>query len=334
VITILHIVAGELAPKSLAIQKPLATALWVARPLQWFYKLFYPAIWLLNHAAFWLLRRFGLDPVSETRLAHSEEEIRLILAERGHGSRAASFSHEIALNAFDLRQRSVREVMRRRRDIVAFNTESTLRDCILLARTTRLSRFPLCEEGDLDKTLGLVHSKDLPDFASESKRGRDLAGVASKILFVPASARLDKLLKMFRSNRLQFALVVSEYGETIGMATLEDVLGTLLGSSAEEFEAKPSHLGKAGRGWELSGALPVRKLSELVGNELESSAQITTLSGWITKRLGRFPQRGDAVRLDDWIFYVQAVEDTRVVRARLEPKEKWHILRARARGLD
>ena len=319
VITVLHIVAGELAPKSLAIQKPLPTALWVAAPLQWFYKLCHPVIWLLNHAAFWVLRRFGLDPISESRLAHSEEEIRLILAERSVETDGASFSQAIALNAFDIRQLRVREVMRPRKEIVTFNTQSSFRDCLLVAHSSQFSRFPLCESGDLDRTLGVVHYKDLTSLTSSFKRGRDLAVLARKILFVPETARLDKLLKHFLKNRQHFALVVNEFGETVGMATLEDVLESLLGVMGDEFD-RPQHTPcQTGKGWELSGAFPLRRLSELVGCSLEISSQITTLSGWITQRLGRFPRFGDEVRLSDWTFYVQAVEDNLVARVRLEP---------------
>jgi CBS domain containing-hemolysin-like protein len=321
-ITILHIVAGELAPKSLAIQKPLPTALWVAAPLLWFYKVLYPFIWVLNHASFWLLRQCGLDPVSETRLAHSDEEIRLILSEQPQNENAASFSHEIALNAFDLRQRQVREVMRPRRDIIAFNTQSSLHHCIELARTTGLSRFPLCEEGDLDRTLGLVHCKDLPASAVRHYSARELANVVTKILFVPGSARLDKLLKLFRTTGLSFALVVNEYGETIGMATREDVLAALLGPVGDESARKEPELAQIDNGWELNGALPVRQLSELLGQNVGKSAQVTTLSGWLTQQLGRFPRLGDQVQLSEWTFQIQAIEDTRVVRARLEPKPK------------
>jgi CBS domain containing-hemolysin-like protein len=189
-ITFLHIVVGELAPKSLAIQKPLPVSLWVASPLQWFYTLFFPAIWLLNHAAFWLLRRCGLQPVSEAELVHSEEEIRLILAQSRRFANGPTPGQDIALNAFALRQRQVREVMRPRREIVALDTEAPLSECLALARRTRRSRFPLCEGGDLDRTLGVVHFKDLVAMAREARRGRDLLPVARQIIFVPETGRL------------------------------------------------------------------------------------------------------------------------------------------------
>ena len=161
VITFLHIVVGELAPKSLAIQKPLETSLWIATPLQWFYKLCYPVIWLLNHAAFWLLRRCGLQPVNESELVHSEEEIRVILGQSRRHVDGPTMGQDIALNAFALRQRRAREVMRPRREIVGLDTEASIGECLALAQRTRYSRLPLCERGDIDKTLGVVNSKDI-----------------------------------------------------------------------------------------------------------------------------------------------------------------------------
>ena len=321
VITFLHIVAGELAPKSLAIQKPLPTSLWVAQPLCWFYKLFYPAIWLLNHAAFWLLRRFGLEPVPESQLAHSEEEIRLILGQTGSGCTHPSLGQGIALNAFDLRQRSVRELMHPRQEIVALNTEATIVDCLALAESTRYSRFPLCEGGDLDKTLGVVHAKDLVSLRHETKNGRDLQRVTRKLIFVPATARLEKLLTLFLERKVHLALVVDEYGGTVGLATLEDVLEALVGPIEDEFDQEKSLLRETGNQiWELSGALPVHKLEELVGEHFEDKHRVSTLTGWVTQRLGRFPRLGDELQLSAWTLHVDEVNGTLATRVSLEPR--------------
>ena len=245
-ITFLHIVAGELAPKSLAIQKPLPTSLWVARPLQWFYRIFYPAIWLLNHAAFWLLRRCGLEPVSEAELAHSEEEIRLILAQSRRRAGGPTLGQDIALNAFDLRRRQVRELMRPRGKIVSLNTEATLAECLALARRTGYSRFPLCEGGNVDQTLGVVHLKDLVAWGPETGHGRDLAAVARRIIFVPETARLERVLALFLQRKSHFALVVDEYGGTSGMVTLEDVLEELVGPIEDEFDEEKFALRQMG----------------------------------------------------------------------------------------
>src|SRR5262245_42397133 len=132
-ITFMHIVVGELAPKSLAIQKPLPTSLWVSYPLRWFYKLSYPFNWALNGASLWLLRRLGLEAVSEAELVHSEEELRLLFSSSRKQSGGTALGRDIVLNALDLRRRTVREVMRPRQEIVALNTESSMAECLDLA---------------------------------------------------------------------------------------------------------------------------------------------------------------------------------------------------------
>ncbi len=322
VITFLHIVAGELAPKSLAIQKPLPTSLWVARPLQWFYRAFYPAIWLLNHAAFWVLRQCGLQPVNESELLHSEEEIRLILGQSRRQAAGPTLGQDIALNAFALRQRRAREVMRPRQEIVALNTHADILECLALAQRTRYSRFPLCEGGDLDKTLGVVNIKDLIALRHEARYARDLAMAARSILFVPESARLERLLSMFLQRKLHLALVVDEYGGTVGLVTLEDVLEELVGPIEDEFDQeKPLIRQTARQIWEISGALAAHKLAALTGESMEdhSVTEASTVSGAITCRLGRFPRVGDVVHLDGWELRVEEVTGTKVARATLHP---------------
>ncbi len=318
VITFLHIVAGELAPKSLAIQKPLETSLWIAQPLHWFYVLFYPIIWALNHAAFWLLRRCGLQPVSESELAHSEEEIRLLLAQSRRHASGPTLGQDIALNAFALRQRRVLEVMRPRHEIIGLDTESTLAGCRALARHTRYSRFPLCEGGDLDKTLGVVHSKDLVDAPPEASNGRDLATIARKILFVPKVARLEKLLALFLQRKMHFALVVDEYGGTVGMVTLENVLEELVGPIQDEFDQEAPLVRQTGENaWQLNGALPAHRLPELIGQRLDLEGDVSTVSGLVMKRLGRFPCTGDVLVLGDYELQVKELEGTRVANLSL-----------------
>ena len=318
VITFLHIVAGELAPKSLAIQKPLATSLWVAQPLHWFHFLFYPVIWGLNHAAFWLLRQFGLQPAGEAELAHSEEEIRLLLAETRRHTSGPTLGQDIALNAFALRQRRVREVMRPRHEIVALNTDDSIAECLALARRTRYSRFPLCEGGDLDRTIGAVNSKDLADVLPEAERGRDLAPVARKIVFVPETARLERLLTLFLQRKLHLALVVDEYGGTVGLVTLENVLEELVGPIEDEFDQEEPLIQQTGeQAWELNGSLPAHKLAELIGERCDQSDEVSTVSGLVTQRLGRFARAGDALALGVWELRVEELVETRVARIRL-----------------
>jgi len=317
-ITFLHIVVGELAPKSLAIQKPLPTSLWVAQPLHWFYKIFYPSIWLLNHAAFWLLRRCGLHPVSESELVHSEEEIRLIIGQSRRHSSGPTLGQDIALNAFALRQRHARDVMRPRNEIVGLNTEASIGECLALAQRTRYSRFPLCEGGDIDKTLGVIHAKDIVALRHEAKCGRDLATAARRIIFVPETARLEKLLNLFLKQKLHFALVVEEYGGTVGLVTLENVLEELVGPIEDEFDQEEALARRMGADtWEISGSLPIHRLGELVGQPLQETGEACTVSGLITRWLGRFPRVGDAMTFGTWTLDVQEMAGTRVLRIKL-----------------
>jgi CBS domain containing-hemolysin-like protein len=308
VITFLHIIAGELAPKSLAIQKPLATSLWIAGPLRWFYTLFYPAIWMLNHAAFWLLRRCGLEPAGETHLGHSEEEIRLILAQHRGRARRPWFGHDVALNAFELSKRFAREVMHPRKEIVGLDTEATLEECLEVMEQTRYSRFPLCDGGDLDKTLGVVHSKDLVSVRSKASHGRDLQTVARKLIFVPETARLDKVLTLFLERRSHVALVVDEYGGTIGLLSLEDVLEQLVGPIEDEFDQPRELLSQNGaQAWLVDGALSMHDLAQVIGEPVGDAHQVSTVSGWVVQKLGRFPIVGDELQISNWTLRVESV---------------------------
>jgi CBS domain containing-hemolysin-like protein len=317
IITFLHIVVGELAPKSLAIQKPLPTSLWVAQPLRWFYKLFYPAIWLLNHAAFWLLRRCGLQPVSDSELVHSEEEIRLILGQSRRYARSPSLGKDIALNAFSLRQHRVREVMTPRHEIVALNTEDTIQECVALARETRYSRYPLCEEGDLDKTLGVVHVKDLLDLQHKARGGRDLEAVARQIIFVPERARLERVLSLFLQCKLHLAMVVDEFGHTFGLLTLENVLEELVGPIEDEFRHEETRIRRTGKEtWEINGSLRVRELCELIGQPLKDTSA-STVSGLVIQNLGRFARLGDVFTIDGSQLRVEEIKGTRITKIKL-----------------
>jgi len=317
VITFLHIVAGELAPKSLAIRKPLPTSLWVAVPLDWFYKASFPAIWTLNHAANWLLRRFGIEPVSEAELAHSEEELRLLVACAPRLGGEASLSRQVVLNAFDLRQRVAREVMRPRHEIVALSTTDPLERCLETAEKTRYSRFPLCEQGDLDRTLGVVHIKDLYALRTRARTGADLLPAARKLLYVPETARLDRLLQHCLERKLHLAIVVDEYGSTTGLLTLENILEELVGQIQDEFDLEPPLCVRTGPDtWELDGRFPLHELAELVGQPLQAE-DLTTTSGLVTHRLGGFPKPGDVVNLGDYRLCVEETDGHRVTRLKL-----------------
>jgi CBS domain containing-hemolysin-like protein len=307
--TYLLVVAGEVVPKAIALRQTLPTALWTAQPLVWFYRLAYPFIWVLQNSALWLLQRMGFEETSEVT-AHSEEELRLLLATSQKQSGATHFSRDIVLNALDLRHRIVREVMRPRQEIASLDTEAAIADCLSVAEKTRFSRFPLCEHGDLDRTLGVVHIKDLYAQRLKARSGAELAASARKLVYVPETARLEKLLQLFLERKLHFAIVVDEYGGTTGMVTLENILEELVG------QEKPLLVKTGERTWDLRGALPLHDLSDLVRESLATES-VATASGWVTQRLGGFPKTGDEVSVGSYRLRVEEMDGMRVARLTL-----------------
>ncbi len=316
-LTFLHITAGELAPKWMTIQKPLPIALWVAHPLRWFYLAFYPFNRLLNLSARWLLQKIGIELDVASDRAHSEEELRLVLA----SAQSEAGGRNIILNALDLRHRVVREVMRPRHEITAFNTGTTIAGCLTIAEQTHYSRFPLCEGGDLDKTRGVVHIKDLypvlRDPALAGRTAADLLPVARPLIYVPETARLEKLLQLFLERKLHFAVVVDEYGGTVGIVTLENVLEELVGQIQDEFDQEKLKLERVGENvWEAAGALPLHELEKVIG-ETRHEEVVATASGWMTQKLGGFPKVGDALTVGACELRVEETDGPRVVRLKI-----------------
>ncbi len=315
-ITFLHITAGEQAPKWMAIQNPLQTSLWVAHPLAWFCRMAYPFIWVLNQSSLWMLRRAGIEPGGEGEGIHSDEELRLLLV-AGQKDAAKAPGRDIVLNALDLRRRVARDVMRPRQEIAILSTAASMAECLDVAEKTRFSRFPLCESGDLDKSLGVVHFKDLYAMRLKARSGADLLPVARKIIYVPETARLESLLHRFLDRKLHLAIVVDEYGGTVGLLTLENIIEELVGQIQDEFDQEKPLFAKVGeQTWEVQGTLPVRDLEELAGEPLGEEG-VTTASGWVTRRLGGFPKTGDVIALANCELRVEELDETRVARLRL-----------------
>ncbi|HYH45189.1 MAG TPA: hemolysin family protein [Thermoanaerobaculia bacterium] len=310
VITILHIVLGELAPKSVAIRKSEATTLWIAMPLYVFYKVAYPVIWLLNHAANGLLRLVAIQPVSEGELGHDEEELRLLLAS-SHANHLSSQKRELLDNVFELSHRVARQIMLPRADVVYLSTTRSLAENLRIARRSGHTRFPLCE-GDLDHTIGLVHIKDI--FRSERPIS-SLAEVAREIAFVPETLELDRLLRRMRDERFHLAAVIDEYGGVSGVVTLENVLEEIVGSIQDEFDREPEALVGGDGVYEVSGGMLVEELEHALGIEL-SNRDEDTVGGVILSELGRGAQVGDKVELGPVTLEVIDVHLNRVKRVR------------------
>jgi len=320
-ITFLHIVAGEQAPKSFGIRQPLATALWVGYPMRFFHFVAFPFIWLLNESSLGLLRVLGLQPAQEHEGASSEEELRVLVATAQKHFGVSRFSRDIVQNALELRHRVARDVMRPRKEIVAFDTEATVTQCLDVAEKTRFSRFPLCEVGDLDRTVGVIHIKDLYALRNKARTAADLLPAAKKLIYVPETARLEKLLQLLLERKLHLAAVVDEYGVTVGLVTLENIVEELVGQIQDEFDQEKPLLTKSNdTTWEVAGALPLHDLEELVGARLYAEG-ITTTSGWVTHRLGGFPKVGDTLTVGACDLRVEEMDGTRVARLRVMRRE-------------
>ena len=308
----LLIVVGELVPKAIAIRRTLSTALWTAPPLNWFYRVSFPFIWILHRSSQFVLARLGFNG-AELGEEHSDEELRLMLG----SARGSPGQRDLVLNALDLRHRTAREVMRPRNEIAVFNTSAPLADCLAVAERTRYSRFPLCTDGDLDRTPGVVHIKDLYAVRDQARTAAELLPVARKLIYIPETARLERLLQLFLERKLHIALVVDEYGGTTGIVTLENVLEALVGQIQDEFDSEKTELFRIGDNvWEAAGALPLHELEKIIGGVADGEG-VATVSGWLTQRLGGFPKGGDTLTVGACLLRVEEMDGRRVARLRI-----------------
>jgi CBS domain containing-hemolysin-like protein len=313
-ITVLHIVLGELAPKSIAIRKAVSTTLWISRPLRLFYLVFKPAIWLLNGLANWLLKRIlRLDPVAESELAHSEEELRLILDESAKASKISKVSQEIVANAFEMRRRLVREVMTPRGEVVYLDSGLSFRDNLQRAKTARHTRFPLCAD-HFDRTIGLVHIKDILAQADEPEPS--LLAITKELLLVPEMMSLEKLLTRFRDQQAHLAVVLDEFGGNVGIVTLQQVIAEVIGQLPDEFGLERQEFERLNEEeFLVNGGMTLHELGDLAGLEWKDE-DVTTVGGYIVRRLGHLPRVGEQVRIDGYIVTVEQADDRRVRQLR------------------
>ncbi len=311
-ITFLHIVLGELAPKSLAIRKSVQTTLWVARPLGLFYAVFKPAIWFLNGSAILILKHvLRMEPVSEHELAHSEEELRVILSDNAESEEVTPLGKEILINALDLRRRVVRDITTPRGEVVFLNTEESFEENLLTAQESRHTRFPLCE-GHLDNTVGTVHIKDLLTLMREPSP--DLHKIKRNIFPVPEMMPLEKLLSFFLTKHTHLALVVDEFGGTVGIVTMDNVLEELVGDIQDEFDSDKPELQRVGTDeFVIEGSLGLYELNDMIGLELEN-ADVSTVGGYVTHLIGHLPKQGEQTRIEDYLVTITQSDGRRVVQ--------------------
>jgi CBS domain containing-hemolysin-like protein len=307
VITVLHIVLGEQAPKTIAIRKSESASLLIAFPLFLFYKVTYPAIWLLNYAANGLLKLIGVAPADEAEMAHDEEELRLLLSS-GNTAQLSLQKRKQLDNIFELSHRLARQIMLPRQDVIYLSTTRTLAENLRIARRSGHTRFPLCE-GDLDHVIGLIHIKDI---FHRDRNLRSLQEVAREISFVPETLELDRLLKRMRTERFHLAAVIDEYGGVSGVVTLEDVIEEIVGSIQDEFDVEKPEIQPLGDGvYRVSGGVLVEDLQDALKVEL-SDRDEDTIGGVVLSELGRNPAVGDKVDVGPISIEVLEVQHNRI----------------------
>lgn len=314
-VTYVTVVAGELGPKYLSIQRALDIALWTAYPLDLFYRGAYPLIALMNASANGLVRLFGLREHREPGLdAHSEAELRMLVAISTRKGVLQESERVLLGRALDFADTLVRQVMVPRTEIVAIEDDRPLRELRDILREHPFTRVPVFH-GDLDHVAGVVHIKDLVPAQDLSRPVKD---VMRPPLFLPDTTRLDRALAEFRRQRMQLAIVVDEFGGTSGLVTLEDVLEQLVGEVQDEFDREVPHVrAEASGALLIDGLTPLSELRDRIGIELDGEPY-DTVGGLVFGRLGRLGKVGDAVDVDGFRFAITAVDGRRISQVRVQ----------------
>lgn len=330
-ITFLHIVFGELAPKSIAIRHAEHATLSLSRPLHLFYRMFSPAIVVLNGFANRVLRAAGFEPATSTEQGHSEAELREILGGAGKG--LADPRSRVLLSLFDLRALRAGDVMTPVTRMVTLDAKKPLEENIRLAEDSGYSRFPLID-GSLDQILGMVHHKDISRIVRKDRPEQSLQDIRREIMMVPESQSAEEVLTQLIKRGLHMSVVADEHGRTVGLLTMEDLFEEVFGSIRDEFdEPEPTYRVLADGHYLIDGTMGVRDLEELVGEPLRRPG-ITTVSGLVIDAAGRIPMAGETIRLGALEITVREVGRRRVraVEVRRGPGGRWGEPRQTGRG--
>jgi CBS domain containing-hemolysin-like protein len=313
IITYLHIVLGEVTPKWLGIQKALAISLWISPPLHLFYTIFRPAIWFLQASATWIMKSvYRTNPVADTELTHSEEELRVILTENEDPADDAELGNELLINALDFRRRVVRDIMTPRGDVIYLDMQDSFDANVQVAIESGHTRFPLVQ-GHLDNTIGLIHIKDL---MREMKFDRhDLLAIKRELMPVPEFMPLQKLLRQFLAKRSHFAVVFDEYGGAVGIVTLDNVVGELVGEIKDEFDLEQvkEFVRINDEEFVVQGQVVLYELKELADLELEN-AEVSTIGGYVVQLLGHLPKQGEQVQIDGYLVTITQTDGRRILQ--------------------
>ena len=314
IITFLHIVLGELAPKSVALAQPEGVSRWIASPLIWFSRVMKPFVYVLNGTANALLKPFGIRPVGEGEHVHSPEELRLLVMQaRAHGTLDESDSAMLA-GVFDFHEKKAYDVMRPRTEVAALDVEATEEEVWAVLRAERYSRYPVYRD-TLDDVIGVFLAKDLWLRADDAPPFR-LEDFLREPAYVPATRAAERVLDDLRKTRAHLAVVLDEYGGTAGIVTMEDLIEEVIGDINDEYDQREREA------FEFDGVLELAGSMSLVDARSDYHLQIpegdwTTLGGYTFSTLGRLPRVGDRAPFPGGELEVVAMDGRRVAAVRV-----------------
>jgi CBS domain containing-hemolysin-like protein len=315
IITFLHIVLGELAPKALALLHPEQTSRWVAAPLIVFTVATNPFIWALNGTANLIIRGLGLRQPSERERVHSPEEIRMLVEQSRKGGALDRDDARLLAGVFEFSEKNAREVMTPRTDIVAFPAGEDLAHAADRIAQAGRSRYPVYR-GSLDDISGIVHAKDVLAVLRKGDGGASLESLQRPAHFVPGTREVEDVLADMKLLKTHMVIVLDEFGGTAGLVTMEDLLEEIVGQIEDEYDrARPATQPPAQGSTILPGAATLEEVSEKCGVALESE-DYSTLGGFLFGALGRLPKVGDRVAVRGGAFEITAMDGRRVAEAR------------------
>ncbi|MDW8517204.1 hemolysin family protein [Priestia flexa] len=309
VVTFLHVVVGELAPKTFAIQKAEAVTLLFVKPLIFFYKIMYPFIWVLNGSARLLTGLFGLKLASEHELAHSQEELRILLSESYKSGEINQSEFKYVSKIFDFDDRVAKEIMVPRTEVVSIDQEDTIEYILDMAKEERFTRYPIID-GDKDHIVGLLNMKEiLTEIVMKDVQSIHLKDYIRPIIQVVETISIHDLLLKMQRERIQMAILVDEYGGTAGIVTIEDILEEIVGEIRDEFDTDEKPLIQKVKDYHyiVDGKVLVSQINELLGIQIDDT-EIDTIGGWVLTEKYDVKQQ-DIIAFEQYDFKVKAMEN-------------------------
>lgn len=319
-ISYLHIVVGELAPKSMAIRRAERVGLWSAAPLYAFYWAMYPAIWLLNHSSNWILRIAGLDISHGHESHYSAEELKLILRSSRADDNFTQGEWRVLAQAIDFRDLDVADLMRPFSEAVTLSSKDSMDTNLDRIAQHRYSRYPYLD--DSGHVVGVIHLKDI--FLSSRKTGlpEHLDKMVRPVLVVPPNLPATKLFRRFQEGAPHFAVVAHPNSRPLGFVTLDNLLGALVGDIRDEFRQSKTEWSKLDDGSLMGkGSLPIVTLERTLGIDIEAD-QADTVAGLVLWKLGDLPKEGQRIGFDHFDVVVKKMTGPRIVLVRVYPKRE------------